>query len=54
MVEEDIYSELANRGNSLRSACDRIVAVYGSQEIRDRIVKLNETQPMEENLHEAG
>ncbi|MDM8548905.1 AAA family ATPase [Desulfobacterales bacterium HSG2] len=50
----DIYSELANRGNSLRSACDRIVAVYGSPEIRDRIVKLNETQPMEENLHEAG
>lgn len=38
----DIYSELVNRGDSLRSACDRIVAVYGSLEIRDRIMKLDE------------
>jgi len=33
----EIYSELANRSSSLRSACDRLIALYASPEIRDRI-----------------
>ncbi len=49
-----LYSELASRSNSLRSACDRIIAIYGSPEIRDCIVKSSAEAVAKEVMYEAS
>lgn len=50
----ELYSELAKRSSSLRSACDRIVSIYGSPEIRDRIRHKEEEETKGEPVHEAS
>ncbi|MCP4351031.1 MAG: AAA family ATPase [Desulfobacterales bacterium] len=49
-----LYSELAGRSSSLRSACDRILAIYGSPKIRDCIVKSSAETVVKEVVYEAG
>jgi hypothetical protein len=49
-----LYSELAKRSSSLRSACDRILSIYGSPEIRDRIRHQEEEETKMEPVHEAS
>ena len=37
----ELYFKLVKRSSRLRAACDRIVALYGSPAIRDRITQIN-------------
>lgn len=41
----EIYRKLAERSNSLRARCDKIIAVYGDITLRDRIHNLESVKP---------
>lgn len=42
----ELYHKLAPRSNSLRAACDRIIAVYGDITLRDRIHNPESVKPL--------